>query len=101
MDVNRFSSIAVKQEVKFFKHRKCLLIFSFSASVAFAYDLGVTYNYKYETSVVVDEDCKDGSKDLVGHSLRADVHLTNIWQDPKNSRIKLVRIKVIMNAILL
>ncbi|KAG8178256.1 hypothetical protein JTE90_000356 [Oedothorax gibbosus] len=74
----------------------CILLGLFALTTT--YEIGSKNKYSYETTVAVDEKCglQDESK-LIGHQLKADVQITNIWE---NSQQKLIKIEILNSKIL-
>ncbi|KFM74933.1 Microsomal triglyceride transfer protein large subunit, partial [Stegodyphus mimosarum] len=74
---------------------KILLLFAVYAITTANYEIGVTNKYVYETTVSVEEECgTDVGAQIVGHRLKAKIHLAAIWENPNNSLQKLLKIQV-------
>ncbi|CAL1292830.1 unnamed protein product [Larinioides sclopetarius] len=63
--------------------------------LASAFEIGTINKYSYETTVVVTEKCGFDSDSPVGHSLKASVHLTAIWESPQNALKRLLKIEIL------
>ncbi|GBM86224.1 Microsomal triglyceride transfer protein large subunit [Araneus ventricosus] len=63
--------------------------------LASAFEIGTINKYSYETTVVVTEKCGFDSESPVGHSLKANVHLTAIWESPQNDLKRLIKIEIL------
>ncbi|KAF8763159.1 Microsomal triglyceride transfer protein like [Argiope bruennichi] len=59
------------------------------------FEIGTTNKYSYETTVAVTEKCGLDSESPVGHSLKANVHITGVWKSPQNDLKKLLKIEIL------
>lgn len=60
------------------------------SALASTYEIGTVNKYSYETTVVVNEKCgTEGDNKQVGHQLKAEIHLTNIWENLQKKLIKI------------
>ncbi|GIY08031.1 microsomal triglyceride transfer protein large subunit [Caerostris extrusa] len=72
-----------------------VLLFLAVAALSSGFEIGTINKYSYETKVVVNEKCGLENDSPVGHSLKANVHLTAVWENPEKPSKRLIKIEVL------
>ncbi|GFT74645.1 microsomal triglyceride transfer protein large subunit [Nephila pilipes] len=72
-----------------------LLLLAAIGALSSAYDIGTVNKYSYETTVLVSEKCDLESNSVVGHHLKATVHLTAVWESSQNPSKRLIKIELL------
>ncbi|GFQ69601.1 microsomal triglyceride transfer protein large subunit [Trichonephila clavata] len=72
-----------------------LLLLVTIGALSSAYEIGTVNKYNYETTVLVNEQCNSESNSVVGHQLKAKVHLTAVWESPQNPSKRLIKIEIL------
>ncbi|GIY53813.1 microsomal triglyceride transfer protein large subunit [Caerostris darwini] len=72
-----------------------VLLFLAIAALSSGFEIGTINKYSYETKVVVNEKCGLENDSPVGHSLRANVHLTAVWENTEKPSKRLIKIEVL------